>query len=311
MIKVKYIRLLLFFLFSYTNLVAQDYNKEKTEIKRLLDQAFSDFNNAQYDKALESSKQALINSFGINDDSYIAQSYNTLGVIYNECSDSKKAIEFYLKALSYAKKTNKVKLLNWIYGNIGSVYYYNLNDVPKGLNYYKTRKIELDSIKNFKLGYSEKQQMVTVPVYSHTNVCVGFVGRSIEGKSFKNSTGLPRNKVLFNLNNVKYKNIAIVESSFDVIRLWQLNIPAVATLGATLGKNQIELLRKYSTGIVLASDQDQAGMELERKLYNSLKEKHITKIAFPDGIKDIGDMSDEQILTAFKSVASFDIALSF
>ena len=137
MIKAKYISLLLFFLFTYTNLVAQDYNKEKTEIKRLLDQAFSDFNNAQYDKALESSKQALINSFVINDDSYIAQSYNTLGVIYNECSDSKKAIEFYLKALSYAKKTNKVKLLNWIYGNIGSVYYYNLNDVPKGLNYYK------------------------------------------------------------------------------------------------------------------------------------------------------------------------------
>ena len=148
MIKAKYICLLLFFLFSYTNLVAQDFNKEKTEIKRLLDQAFSDFNNAQYDKALESSKQALINSFGINDDSYIAQSYNTLGVIYNECSDSKKAIEFYLKALSYAKKTNKDKLLNWIYGNIGSVYYYNLNDVPKGLNYYKKALYYAEKIKD-------------------------------------------------------------------------------------------------------------------------------------------------------------------
>jgi signal transduction histidine kinase/ActR/RegA family two-component response regulator len=129
-------------------LVAQDYNKEKTEIKRLLDQAFSDFNNAQYDKALESSKQALINSFGINDDSYIAQSYNTLGVIYNECSDSKKAIEFYFKALSYAKKTNKVKLLNWIFGNIGNVYYYNLNDVPKGLNYYKKALYYAEKIKD-------------------------------------------------------------------------------------------------------------------------------------------------------------------
>ena len=96
-----------------------------------------------------------------------------------------------------------------------------------------------------------------------------------------------------------------------MIRLWQLNIPAVATLGATLGKNQIELLRKYSTGIILASDQDQAGMELERKLYSSLKEKHITKINFPDGLKDIGDMTDKQILEAFKSIASFDIALSF
>jgi len=148
MIKAKYISLLLFFLLSFTNLVAQDYNKEKTEIKRLLDQAISEYNNAQYDKALESSKQALIISFGINDDSYIAQSYNTLGVIYNECSDSKKAIEFYLKALSYAKKTNKVKLLNWIYGNIGSVYYYNLNDVPKGLNYYKKALYYAEKIKD-------------------------------------------------------------------------------------------------------------------------------------------------------------------
>ncbi len=161
MIKVKYISLLLFFLFSYTNLVAQDYNKEKTEIKRLLDQAFSDYNNAQYDKALDSSKQALIISFGINDDLYIAQSYNTLGVIYDKCSDSKKAIEFYFKALSYAKKTNKVKLLNWIYGNLGSVYYYNLNDVPKGLNYFKKALFYAEKIKDSKDIINTKMNIVS------------------------------------------------------------------------------------------------------------------------------------------------------
>lgn len=137
MIKAKSISLLVFLLFCYTNSVAHDYKKEKAEIEKLLNQAASDFNDAHYDMALESTKQALINSFRISDDSYIAQSYNTLGAIYNECSDTKKAIEFYDKALSYAKKVNNDKLYNWIYGNLGSVYYFNEIDVSKGISYYK------------------------------------------------------------------------------------------------------------------------------------------------------------------------------
>lgn len=137
MTKTKLFSLFIVFLFCFTNAVAQDYKKEKDEIERLLNQTVVDFNDAKYDKALEFSKQALINSFAINDDSYIAQSYNTIGVIYNECSDSKKAIGFYEKALSYAKRANKDKLYNWIYGNLGSVYYYNQIDVPKGISYYK------------------------------------------------------------------------------------------------------------------------------------------------------------------------------
>lgn len=148
MIKAKSISLLVFILFCFTNLVAQENKAEKAEIERLLNQAVSDFNDAKFDKALESSKQALINSFGINDDSYIAQSYNTIGVIYNECSDSKKAISFYEKALLYAKKTNKDKLYNWIYGNLGSVYYYNQIDVPKGINYYKKALYYAEKIKD-------------------------------------------------------------------------------------------------------------------------------------------------------------------
>src|SRR6218665_1283184 len=137
MIKTKVFSLFIFFFFCVTTSFAQEYEEEKTEIKDLLNQAVIDFNDAKFDKALKSSKQALINSFAINDDSYIAQSYNTIGVIYNECSDSKKAIEFYEKALKYAKRTNKDKLYNWIYGNLGSAYYFNDIDVAKGISYYK------------------------------------------------------------------------------------------------------------------------------------------------------------------------------
>ena len=137
MTRTKLFSLFIVLLFCFHNALSQEYKDEKAEIERLLNQTVADFNDAKYDKALESSKQALISSFAINDNSYIAQSYNTIGVIYNECSDAKKAISFYEKALSYAKKTNKDKLYNWIYGNLGSAYYFNDIDVPKGISYYK------------------------------------------------------------------------------------------------------------------------------------------------------------------------------
>ncbi|MEO5777189.1 MAG: response regulator [Flavobacterium sp.] len=137
MIKANFISLLVFLLFCFTTSVAQEYKKEKEVIEKLLNRAVTEFNKSEYDDALELSKHALVNSFAINDNSYIAQSYNTLGVIYNECSESKKAIEFYDKALGYAKKVNNDKLYNWIYGNLGSVYYFSEIDVNKGIAYYK------------------------------------------------------------------------------------------------------------------------------------------------------------------------------
>lgn len=137
MTKTKLFSLFIALLFCFTNAVAHDYKAEKAEIERLINESAVDFNKAMYDKALESSKQALINSFAINDPFYIAQSYSTIGSIYYECSDEKRAIGFFEKALSYAKKINNDKLYNWIYVNLGNVYYFNEIDVAKGISYYK------------------------------------------------------------------------------------------------------------------------------------------------------------------------------
>ncbi|MFN3969571.1 response regulator [Flavobacterium sp.] len=135
--KIKHYSLLLFLLLTLTTVYSQENVAEKEVIKKHLNQAVVDFSDANYDKALESSKQALVKAFAINDDLLIAQSYNTIGAIFNECSETAKAIEFYNKALVYAKKLNNDKMFNWIYSNLGSVYYFNDIDVPKGISYYK------------------------------------------------------------------------------------------------------------------------------------------------------------------------------
>ena len=166
---------------------------------------------------------------------------------------------------------------------------------PRAMRYYTGRSITEDSVKKFSLGFSEKQDMVTIPVHSPDGLTIGFVGRSIEGKEFKNTPGLPKSKVLFNLHRVKTSStIYVVESSFDAIRLDQVGFPAVATLGANVSASQIKLLEKYFNNVVLVADNDEAGAIMKDKLIEKLGSL-VSVIKIDKKYKDIGDMDDETI----------------
>lgn len=168
-------------------------------------------------------------------------------------------------------------------------------ETPRAINYYYGRRINEQSIKKFHLGYSDKQDMVTIPVHSPDGVCVGFVGRSIEGKDFKNTPGLPKAKLLFNLHRVKNSDkVYIVESSFDAIRLDQVGLPAVATLGANISNSQVELLKKYFNNIIVIADNDEAGNNMKTRLIEKLNSR-VSTISLDSKYKDVGDMDDEAI----------------
>ena len=166
---------------------------------------------------------------------------------------------------------------------------------PRAVRYYQGRSISKASVKKFQLGYSETQDMVTIPVHTPDGMCVGFVGRSVEGKEFKNTPKLPKSKVLFNLHRVKTsRTVYVVESSFDAIRLDQCGMPAVATLGASVNGTQIELLQKYFNDIIVIADNDEAGGNMKDKLVEKLGSR-VTVLQLEKQYKDIGDMDDESI----------------
>jgi DNA primase len=166
---------------------------------------------------------------------------------------------------------------------------------PRAMRYFSGRMITEASVKKFGLGYSEKRDMVAIPVHSPDGLCVGFVGRSVEGKEFKNSPKLPKSKTLFNLNRVKTsRQVYVVESSFDAIRLDQCDMPAVATLGASVNSTQIQLLQKYFNEIIVIADNDEAGGNMKDKLIEKLGVR-VSIIQLNKEYKDIGDMDDESI----------------
>jgi DNA primase len=183
----------------------------------------------------------------------------------------------------------------------------------RAAQYYKSRSITKDSVIKYKLGYSEKQDMVTIPVYSSEGICLGFVGRSIEGKVFKNTPGLPKSKTLFNLQNAKrHDKVFIVESSFDAIRLEQVGVHAVATLGATISHDQRRLIKQYFNQIFLLADNDEAGKIMANKLKTHFGDGCIV-LELPSNVKDVSDMNDEDLgyfLKKVDNLASLMVKLS-
>jgi DNA primase len=183
----------------------------------------------------------------------------------------------------------------------------------RAAQYYKSRSITKDSVIKYKLGYSEKQDMVTIPVYSPEGICLGFVGRSIEGKVFKNTPGLPKSKTLFNLQNAKrHDKVFIVESSFDAIRLEQVGVHAVATLGATISHDQRRLIKQYFNQIFLLADNDEAGKIMANKLKTHFGDGCIVS-ELPSNVKDVSDMNDEDLgyfVSKVDNLASLMVKLS-
>ena len=173
---------------------------------------------------------------------------------------------------------------------------------PRAMRYFDGRLVTKLSVNKFNLGYSEKQDMVTIPVHSPEGMVIGFVGRSVQGKDFKNTPGLPKSKTLFNLHRVKANDrVYVVESSFDAIRLDQVGMPAVATLGATISKSQVELLEKYFNEIYLIADNDEAGKSMSKKMIDKLKSR-VSIITLDTKYKDIGDMQDSDIIKLSSSI---------
>ncbi len=180
-------------------------------------------------------------------------------------------------------------------------------------DYLESRGINQDSMKYFKLGYSPAMKMVVTPVHSPDSLPIGIVGRSIEGKSFKNSTNLPKSKTLFNIHRAKKigDQVIICESNFDAIRIHQAGFPnVVATLGGFLSNEQQSLLNRHFNRIIIMTDADDAGRELGKSISGKLRNKDISwatfgyKEIYPHGAKDAGDLTEEEIKVCIKNSVS-------
>ena len=216
---------------------------------------------------------------------------------------------------------------------LDAMYDHILTDIH-AKQYLLDRGINDESIDFFKIGYSDKQDMIIIPVHSPDGIPVGLVGRGIAEKSFKNSRNLPRSKTMFNLNRAKRVSdtVIVCESAFDAIRIHQAGFPnVVATLGGFISKENIANLNRHFQSIIIMTDFDDKsnhiapncrkcypevcnghnpGRDLGMSIAGFLKNKSILWAmndyvnVYPHGAKDAGDLTDEEIRHCIKNAMS-------
>lgn len=210
---------------------------------------------------------------------------------------------------------NKIKVLaDALEGSVGQEYM-----VGRGFHH--------NTLRHFGVGYSAKMGMVDVPVYSHNSIPVGLIGRSVEGKRFKNSVGLPSSKVFFNANRAMRTSSTaiIVEAAFDAMLIHQAGYPnVIATIGGHVSPYKRQLLNRYFDRIIIMTDNDKPqyngvcrqcggvcrGHNPGRELGISLAESFNREVewavwsdneVYPHNAKDAGDLTEEEIQKLIKN----------
>jgi DNA primase len=178
--------------------------------------------------------------------------------------------------------------------------------------YMHDRGFDDETLMYFGIGYSNKQDMIITPMHDPKGMCVGFIGRSIEGKIFKNSRFLPKKRVPWNYHRAKkYGDIVIiVESAFDAMRIHQAGYPnVVALLGGSLSEEQLWLLERSFSKVIIMTDNDEAGRKLGHRIAELFAgtvywAAYGDRDLYPRDTKDAGDMTDEEIRSCLRNAVS-------
>ncbi|KFF05596.1 response regulator [Flavobacterium reichenbachii] len=106
-------------------------------IKKLVDQAWNDYKDSNFERSLITSRVALNYATSLKDNYLISKSYKIIAGNYSELSEFDKAVFFYDKAIFYANKTNNDTLKSSLHNNLGNMYCFEKKQFDKGINYYK------------------------------------------------------------------------------------------------------------------------------------------------------------------------------
>lgn len=130
--------------------------------------------------------------------------------------------------------------------------------------YWLSRGLSEGVVTDFRLGYDYETDCATYPLRGPAGDVLGVVRRVLDDRQpkYRYPDHAPISKTLFGYYKVRTgaRDIVITEGALDALAMWDVGVPAVAQMGATLSTFQAELIAKLGpTSITLAYDQDPAG----------------------------------------------------
>lgn len=171
------------------------------------------------------------------------------------------------------------------------------------------RQLDADVARRFGIRWDPSNRSVIVPIISPSGELMGWQAKK-SGWFNNYPEGIKKGSTLFGIERATESIGLLLESPLDVVRFHSVvssGVSAVASFGASVSQDQIDLLTDKFDGLILAMDNDEAGHLSTKRLRTSLStfRKGIRYWKYSvDSPKDIGEMSDEAITTGLSEAST-------
>lgn len=192
---------------------------------------------------------------------------------------------------------------------------FKLGYAPPGFDklmpYLKSKEYEVDDIVKAGLAIKKDSGKVSdrfykrllFPIANPSGAILGFTGRVLGEENvakYINTSETPiyeKSRAIFGIDKAKKEITArnwvvVVEGNMDVLASYQAGVKnVVASSGTALTSQQLRILQRYTSNIILALDKDNAGKEaLKRGVFLALEEDMNIKVAELGDFKDPDEM---------------------
>ena len=169
--------------------------------------------------------------------------------------------------------------------------------------YMYKRKLTDEVLDKYLVGYDKINNNLVFPVRDRLGNIVALTTRNVDTKFFSLPSTLE--KPVYGLYELpRGSNICLVcEGAIDALTSTGWGMPALALFG-TGTKDQFNAIKKMGLRTIISGfDNDFAGNQAHLRLKASLgKCCEIVRLTFPDGCKDINDMTKEQFLSHLNAI---------
>jgi 5S rRNA maturation endonuclease (ribonuclease M5) len=180
---------------------------------------------------------------------------------------------------------------------------------PLGDGMLRHRRLDEEVARRYGIKWDPERKAVVIPIVSPLGELWGWQLKKT-GWVRNHPEGVHKGDTLFGIERAFGSIALLLESPLDVVRFHSVyggsDISAIASFGANISVKQINLLSDRFDGVIIALDNDQAGHIETKRLTRSLASfRRGTRYwKYCDNVKDLGDMTDGQIIKGIASVTS-------
>ena len=170
----------------------------------------------------------------------------------------------------------------------------------------KKRFLTRDAVVMHGVLWDTKNEAWILPIRdADTGALLGWQEKGARGRFFKNQpAGVKKSKTVFGVQLLdSTKELIVVESPLDAVRLTGLGHNAISSFGAILSEEQAKIMRRASK-IIAAFDNDKAGHTANEQV-RVLARKYGMDLYYFNyrgiDVKDVGDMTEAEIEHGIKT----------